>query len=58
MSHEERMVLITRPFIITRFPSSCRWGGTAVADTFFGSQGTKWAERDEGVRKPMGASTK
>ena len=42
------MALIYRPFFIVTFGSSYPWGGTAVADNFYGSR--DWAER------PMPAS--
>lgn len=43
MTHEERQELIHRPFFIVGMGPSYPWGGTAVADNFYGTD--HWAER-------------
>lgn len=54
MTHEERMALIMRPFFIERFGPSYPWGGTAVADNFYGTG--DWAERPRPTQSETGTS--
>jgi hypothetical protein len=59
LTAEQRHKLATAPLAalgIFRHGTSYPHGGTAVADSFFGSRGTKWAERDGGIQRPLGAS--
>jgi hypothetical protein len=45
LTHADRLKLIFKPFPITTYTTSGRWGGTAVADNFFGTR--SWADLDK-----------